>query len=33
MGISIQLLRQFGSKAGFEQVVHELRDAIHADIA
>jgi len=32
MGTPIQLIKPFGSKAGFEQAVHELQNAIYADI-
>ena len=30
MGTPLQLIRQFGSKAGFEQAVHELQQALYA---
>ena len=30
MGTPFQLIKQFGSKAGFEQAVHELQDALYA---
>ena len=33
MGTPIQLIRQFGSRAGFEQAVHELQAAIYQEIA
>src|SRR5664280_1687859 len=29
MGTPLELIRQFGSKAGFEQAVHELQDALY----
>ena len=29
MGTPIELVRSFGSKAGFEQAVHELQDALY----
>lgn len=30
MGTPLQLIKQFGGKAGFEQAVHELQDALYA---
>ena len=33
MGTPIQLIRPFGSRAGFEQAVHELQAAIYQEIA
>jgi type I restriction enzyme R subunit len=33
MGTLIQLIRPFGSRAGFEQAVHELQAAIYQEIA
>jgi type I restriction enzyme R subunit len=30
MGTPLQLIKQFGSKAGFEQAVHELQRALYA---
>ena len=30
MGTPLQLIKQFGSKAGFEQAVHELQNALYA---
>ncbi|MHB1272302.1 MAG: type I restriction-modification enzyme R subunit C-terminal domain-containing protein [Rhodanobacter sp.] len=32
MGTPIQLIKPFGSRAGFEQAVHELQNALYADI-
>ena len=28
-GISVELIRQFGSRAGYEKAVHELQDALY----
>ena len=33
MGTPIQLIKQFGSRAGFEHAVHELQAAIYQEIA
>jgi type I restriction enzyme, R subunit len=33
MGTPLQLIKQFGSKAGFEQAVHELQDALYQETA
>jgi type I restriction enzyme R subunit len=33
MGTPLQLIRQFGTKAGFEQAVHELQAALYQDVA
>ena len=33
MGTPIQLIQPFGSKAGFEQAVHELQTALYQDVA
>ncbi|WP_295391071.1 EcoAI/FtnUII family type I restriction enzme subunit R [uncultured Thiodictyon sp.] len=33
MGTPLQLVKQFGNKAGFEQAVHELQAALYADVA
>jgi len=32
MGTPIQLIKPFGSKAGFERAVHELQDALYQDL-
>jgi type I restriction enzyme R subunit len=29
MGTPVELLREFGSRRGFEQAVHELQDALY----
>ena len=29
IGTPVELIRQFGSRAGFEQAVHELQDALY----
>jgi type I restriction enzyme R subunit len=29
MGTPLQLVREFGSRAGFEQAVHEMQDALY----
>ncbi len=31
MGTPLQLIKQFGGKAGFEQAVHELQDALYSE--
>jgi len=31
MGTPIQLIKPFGSKAGFEHAVHELQNALYAN--
>jgi type I restriction enzyme, R subunit len=33
MGTPLQLIKEFGSKAAFENAVHELQQAIYADVA
>ena len=33
MGTPVQLIRPFGSRAGFEQAVHELQAAIYQESA
>jgi type I restriction enzyme R subunit len=33
MGTPFQLIKQFGSRAGFENAVHELQDALYQDVA
>jgi type I restriction enzyme R subunit len=30
MGMPFQLIKQFGTKAGFEQAVHELQTALYS---
>jgi type I restriction enzyme R subunit len=29
MGTAVELIRRFGSRAGFEQAVHEMQDALY----
>jgi hypothetical protein len=31
MGTPLQLIKEFGAKAGFEQAVHELQDALYGE--
>ena len=31
LGTPLQLIKQFGTKAGFERAVHELQDALYGD--
>jgi type I restriction enzyme R subunit len=33
MGMPIQLIKQFGGKANFEQAVHDLQAALYEEIA
>lgn len=33
MGTPLQLVKQFGTRAGFEQAVHELQTALYAEVA
>ena len=33
MGSVVQLIKAFGSKAGFEKAVHELQDALYQETA
>ena len=33
MGTPLQLIKQFGSKAGFEHAVHELQAALYQEVA